>query len=144
MKLGIRSIRYVPITSCADFGILPPGSAINPGSVFSNDLVTLPFTPETADLREEWRFDGGGRRSSVTFAGEIRAQKEQHRATLNALTGRRCIFLVDTIDGQTYIIGSPSFPPTFTWSDSVSGISKSAFAIKIACDSLHGVLFAAS
>lgn len=143
MKLGIRSIRYVVLDDCADFGQLPPGSAISLASAFSSTPKTLPFTPETADLRENWKYDVGGRRSSVSFAGEIRARKEEYRDTLNALTGRRCVFLIDIIDGKTYIIGSTSFPPTFTWSDLVSGISKSAFSISIACDSLHGVLFVA-
>lgn len=143
MKLGIRSIKSVPVAGCADFGMLPAGSNFTLASYTQETPTTLPFTPETADLREEWRYDGGGRASSITFAAEIRADRETHRATLTQLTGRRHFYIVETIDGKKYVIGSPRFPATFTWSDSVSGISKSAFAIRIECRSLHGALFLA-
>lgn len=143
MKLGIRSIHHVPVAGCTDYSVLAPGSKINLASFTQATPAKLPFTPETADLREDWRYDAGGRSSLVTFAAEIRADREQYRSALNSLTGRSHLFVVETIDGAKYIIGSPRFPATFTWSDSVSGISKSAFAIKIECKSLHGALFSA-
>lgn len=143
MKLGIRTISHVPIEGCADFGTLPPGTQFNLSSFLSGSPTPLPFTPTTADLTEKWSYDGGGRLSSITLSAEIRANREQYRADLQQLTGRRHFFIVETIDGKKYIIGSPKFPATFTWSDSISGISRSAFSIRIECRSLHGALFTA-
>ena len=141
MKLGIRTISHAPLASCTDFGMLPPGTQFNLSSFLDGTPTPLPFTPETADLTEKWDYDGRGRSSSVALAAEIRADREQYRAVLQQLTGRRHLFVVETIDGKKYVIGSPRFPATFTWSDSVSGISRSAFSIHIECRSLHGALF---
>lgn len=141
MKLGIRTISYIPVEGCADFGQLPPGTKFDLSSFLSSPPSVLPFTPATVDLTEQWSYDAGGRRSDISLAADIRANREEYRPVLQQLTGRRHLFLVETIDGQKYIIGSPSFPATFTWSDSVSGISRLAFGIRIECRSLHGALF---
>ncbi len=143
MKLGIKAMRYFPAASCMDYSCLPAGSTINLSSILNGTPKLLPFTPETADLLENWGYDNGGRSSNGQFSAEIRANKEDYRDVLQALTGRQFIFEVETTDGKKYIIGSPGYPPTFTWSDRVSGISKSAFSINISCRSLHGFFFAA-
>lgn len=143
MKLGIKAMRYFPAAGCMNFGYLPAGSTVDLATVLDGSPQQLPFTPETADLAEEWTYDTGGRSSLAQFSAEIRANREQYRDVLQLLTGRRFLFEVETIDGKRYIIGSPGYPPTFTWSDRVSGISKSAFSINISCRSLHGVLFGA-
>ena len=121
--------------------MLPPGTTFNLSTFTNETPQQLPFTMETADLTENWNYDGEGRYSHTVFAAEIRASRETHRAALQRLTGRRFLFQIETVDGKKYIIGSPKFPATFTWSDSLSGVSRSAFSIRIECRSLHGVLF---
>lgn len=140
MKLGVRKIRYIHSSKVADYSYLQPGASFQLNSYLTGELSELPFTPETADISENWLYDGQGKRSEFTLAAVMRAEKDSHRGILQALTGRNHIFEVELISGQKYVIGSLEYPPTFTWADSISGISSSGFSFRIECKSLHGVL----
>lgn len=100
----------------------------------------MPFTPETADLEEQWSDDETGKYSSVSFNGSIRKDKEQYRKLLQSLLGRKCIWKLTLISGVEYIIGSREYVPKFTYSDGVSGLSSSEFSIRIENESIHGLL----
>lgn len=142
MLLGIRKIEYLDSSQIHDFSMLSPGSSLNvsayikEGSSFSQ----LPFTPETADLEEQWSDDETGKYSSVSFNGSIRKDKEQYRKLLQSLLGRKCIWKLTLISGVEYIIGSREYVPKFTYSDGVSGLSSSEFSIRIENESIHGLL----
>ena len=140
MKLGVRSIRYIHGTKVADYSYLRPGSSFTLNNFLKGELTELPFTPETADITENWPYDAHGKRSEFVLAAAIRANKDEYRDVLQELTGRKYIFEVELISGVKYVIGSTEFPPTFTWADNISGISSSGFSFRIECRSLHGVL----
>ena len=142
MRLGIRSISYVGIDNVKDFSMLPPGTTFELNSFLTANMKKLPFVPESAQLDEKWTYDDNGRYSDVSFSAPIRANKDEYRSILQFLTGKRCIFQIELNSGKKYVIGSKQFIPTFTFTDTVSGNSSSGFIIKIACKSLHGVLFA--
>lgn len=141
MKVGIRKLRYIPISSVGDFSMAPVGGTINLPDFLDGDLIDLPFTPETADLTEEWNYDDNGKYSEASFSAQIRADREKYRPVIQKLAGRKHIFEVERIDGVKCIFGSVEFPPTFTYGDSLSGNSSSAFSIRISLRSLHGILF---
>ncbi len=140
MKLGVRAIRYIHASQVEDYSYLPAGSSFTLNSFLRSQLAELPFTPETADITEKWAYGADGKYSECTLAAAIRAGKDSYRQLLQELTGRKYIFEVELISGEKYVIGSLEFPPTFTWADSVSGISSSSFSIQISCKSVHGVL----
>lgn len=142
MKLGIRNLKYILATSVSDYSMLPPGSSFNFDSFRTTGLQQLPFTPEAADLKEEWHYDDNGKYSDVELTVPIRADKDSYRDILQQLTGKKFIFQVELISAVKYIIGSPEFLPTVEFSDGISGISSSGFTLKISCRSLHGVLLA--
>lgn len=142
MKLGIRNLKYILASHVGDYSMLPAGSTFNFDSFRTAGLQQLPFTPESADFQEQWRYDENGKYSDVNLTVPIRADKDSYRDTLQQLTGKKFIFQVELISGVKYIIGSPEFLPTVTFSDGISGISSSGFTMNIACKSLHGVLLA--
>jgi hypothetical protein len=144
MKLGIRSLKYVPLSKVNDYSALPSGSSLPMSNYFSEDPVEMPFTPETADLSEEWHYDENGKYSEFSFSGSVRTDKETHRSLLENLAGKKAVFVIESIEGTVYIIGSRDFVPTFTFTDILSGQSSSEFTIKIENRSLHGVLFASA
>ncbi len=140
MKLGVRAIRYIHTSKVADYSYLPAGSSFTLNSFLQGELATLPFTPETADITEKWNYGADGKHSEFTLAAAIRAGKDTYRQLLQELTGRKYIFEVELISGEKYVVGSLEFPPTFTWADSISGISSSSFSFQIDLKSVHGVL----
>lgn len=142
MKLGIKKIQYIHQSKVKDFGSLPTGSQIKLENFLSDSLSDLPFTPEIADFLEDWGIDDNGRSSSVEITAVVRANKDEHRHTLNKLLGRQHIFVVTLLSGLRYVVGSPSSIPSFTWTDKISGISSSEFAFKITNRSIHGILLA--
>lgn len=142
MKLGIRNLKYILASHVGDYSMLPPGSTFNFDSFRTSGLQQLPFTPEAADFQEEWTYDDNGKYSDVTLTVPIRADKDSYRDILQKLTGKKFIFQVELISGVKYIIGSPEFLPTTSFSDGISGISSSGFTLRITCKSLHGVLLA--
>lgn len=144
MKLGIRSLKYVPLSKVKNYSALPPGSCLPMSSYFSADPVEMPFTPETADLSEEWHYDENGKYSEFSFSASVRTDKETHRSLLEQLAGKKAVFVIESIEGTIYIVGSRDFVPTFTFSDRLSGQSSSEFSIKITNKSLHGALLASS
>ena len=141
MKVGIRTIRYIAAEKVGDYSFLPPGSSLDLAAYQDGPLQELPFTPESADLSENWGYDNDGKYSDATFSASIRADRENYRPVLQRLAGKKHIFEVERIDGVKCIIGSREFLPTFTYGDSLSGISSSSFSIKIKLKSLHGILF---
>ena len=141
MKVGIRKIRYIAAESVSDYSFLPPGSQLDLSAYLSGPLQELPVTPESADLSEDWKYDNNGKYSEATFTAPIRADREKSRTTLQQLQGKKYIFEIERIDGVKCILGSREYLPTFTYVDNLSGISSSAFTIKIALKSLHGILF---
>lgn len=142
MKLGIRKLEYALTSQIGDFSMMPPGSSINLSAFLTGNLSALPFTPESADFKENWSYDENGKYSDVSITIPIRADKDTYRNTLQGLTGKKAIFQLELISGVKYIIGSKEFVPTFTFTDGISGISSSGFTIKIECKSLHGVFLA--
>jgi len=139
MKLGVRKISHAPASSVAPISALPPGSPLKLSAILTTGSFTeLPFTPETADISENWNYDDNGKYSDYSLTASLRAGKETYRPALAALTGRKHVFLVELINGEKFLIGSPEFVPTFTYSDGISGISTSGFTFKIALKSLHG------
>ncbi len=140
MKIGIRKIQYIHRSKVSDFSQFPRGSRINLSEFISDSLSDLPFTPEIAEYSESWVDDDNGKCSEVELTAIIRADKEEHRNTLQALLGSQHIFILTLISGIKYIIGTSQEIPTFIWTDKISGISNSEFAIKITNKSLHGVL----
>lgn len=143
MKLGIRSLKYAPLSQVSDYSMMPPGSSISIDSFITGSLKEIPFTQETAEFSEKWDYGKDGKYSAVTASIGIRAKKESQRATLQALTGRKAVFVLELTSGIRYVIGSTEFPPTFSFSDGISGISSSGFTANISCKSLHGVLLGA-
>lgn len=142
MKLGVRNIKWIPASDVEDFSTLPPGASFNLAAFLKADLKELPFTPESADISESWRYDDNGKYSEFSFAASIRADREKYRSTLQLLTGKKAIFVIELISGVKYVVGSREYVPTFTFSDGISGISTSGFSINITNKSLHGVLLA--
>lgn len=142
MKLGIRNLKYIAATKVSDYSMLPPGSTFNFDSFLSDNLQRLPFTVEAADFTEKWTYDDNGKYSDITFTVPVRAQKDSYRDILQLLTGKKFIFQVELISGIKYIIGSPEFLPTASFTDGISGISSSGFTLNITCRSIHGVLLA--
>mgnify|MGYP006916082846 CR=1 FL=1 len=140
MKLGIRKIRHILASRVGDYSQLPAGSSFNFAAFLSSALEELPFTPESADFQESWKYDENGKYSEMTLTAAIRADKETYRPVLQQLQGKRFIFEVELISGVKYVIGSKEFLPTFTYSDAISGISSNGFTINISLQSLHGVL----
>ena len=141
MKLGIRAIRYIPASSVDDYSYLAPGSSFSLSSFIHGSLTELPFTPETGDISEQWRYDDNGKYSDFRFKVSIRANREKYRSVLQQLEGQRNIYEIETTDGRKYVIGSREYLPTFTYTDTVSGQSTSQFSIDISLNSIHGALF---
>lgn len=141
MKLGIRKIRYVHVANVRDFSFLSRGSKFDFRAYLSADPTELPFTVETAILKEQHIYDDNGHYSNIDFSASIRAEKEVSRQQMQELTGRNHIFEVETVAGTRYVIGSKEFLPSFEFEDSLSGNSKNEFIIHISCKSLHGALF---
>lgn len=142
MKLGIKKIQYIHRTKVKDFGSLPAGSTVKLDNFLTDSLSDLPFTPEIIDFLENWNIDDNGRFSEVDITSVVRANKDAHRPTLQKLTGNQHIFVLTLLSGLRYIVGTSSEVPTFSWTDKISGISSSEFAIKIHNKSLHGVFLA--
>lgn len=140
MKLGIRKIRYVPASQVQDYSQLPAGSTFDFAAFRNAALQELPFTMDTADFSENWRYDDNGRYSEVVVSAAVRADKETYRPVLQQLTGKKAIFEVELVSGIKYVVGSLEFLPTFTYSDGISGISSNGFSIRIENRSLHGAL----
>ena len=140
MKLGIRKIRYVPASQVQDYSQLPAGSTFDFAAFRNAALQELPFTMDTADFSENWRYDDNGRYSEVVVSAAVRADKETYRPVLQQLTGKKAIFEVELVSGIKYVVGSWEFLPTFTYSDGISGISSNGFSIRIENRSLHGAL----
>lgn len=140
--LGIKKIEYCDSRNLYDYSQLAPGSTINLTTYLKEgcSFSELPFTAETADLSEQWLDDEGGQHSQVAFSASIRKDKELYRSLLNRLRGRKAVWKVTLVEGKVYVIGSPQFVPTFTWSDGVSGLSSSEFTVSIDNDSTHGIL----
>lgn len=134
-------MRYIPAAKTEDFSMVRPGSTINLPDFLAEDLRELPFTPETADMTESWNYDENGKHSEASLTAEIRADREKYRPILQNLAGKKHIFEIERIDGVKCIFGSVEFLPTFTYGDTLSGNTKSAFSIKISLKSLHGILF---
>lgn len=141
MKVGIRKIRYIAAEKVSDYSFLPAGARLDLAAYLSGPLQELPFTPESADLSENWSYDNNGKYSDALFSASIRAEREKYRADLQRLAGKKHIFEIERIDGVKCILGSSEFLPTFTYGDSLSGISTSSFSIRITLKSLHGILF---
>lgn len=140
MKLGIRKIRYVPASQVQDYSQLPAGSTFDFAAFRNAAIQELPFTMDTADFSENWRYDDNGRYSEVVVSAAVRADKETYRPVLQQLTGKKAIFEVELVSGIKYVVGSREFLPTFTYSDGISGISSNGFSIRIENRSLHGAL----
>lgn len=140
MKLGIRKIRYVPASQVQDYSQLPAGSTFDFAAFRNAALQELPFTMDTADFSENWRYDDNGRYSEVVVSAAVRADKETYRPVLQQLTGKKAVFEVELVSGIKYVVGSREFLPTFTYSDGISGISSNGFSIRIENRSLHGAL----
>lgn len=142
MMLGIRKIEYIDSAHIYDFSMLPAGSSFDVSAFIhqGHSFSELPFTPETAELEENWSDDEAGASSSAIFNASIRKDKEKYRSLLQSLFGRKCIWKLSLISGVEYIIGSKEFIPKFTYTDGVSGLSSSEFTIKIENDSTHGIL----
>lgn len=140
MQLGIRKIRYIHASQVDDFSQLPAGATFDFAAFRNGALQELPFTMDTADFTENWRYDDNGRYSEVTASAAVRADKELYRPVLQQLAGRKYIFEVELISGVKYVIGSREFLPTFTYSDGISGISTNGFTFQIQNKSLHGAL----
>lgn len=140
MKLGIRKIRYVPASQVQDYSQLPAGSTFDFAAFRNAALQELPFTMDTADFSENWRYDDNGRYSEVVVSAAVRADKETYRPVLQQLTGKKAVFEVELVSGIKYVVGSLEFLPTFTYSDGISGISSNGFSIRIENRSLHGAL----
>lgn len=140
MKLGIRKIRYVPASQVQDYSQLPAGSTFDFAAFRNAALQELPFTMDTADFSENWRYDDNGRYSEVVVSAAVRADKETYRPVLQQLTGKKAVFEVELVSGIKYVVGSREYLPTFTYSDGISGISSNGFSIRIENRSLHGAL----
>jgi len=140
MKPGVKLIQYIHASQVEDYGNLPAGSTVNLASVLNGNLQTLPFTQDSADINEQWHYDNNGRYSDFSLSAALRTDKESHRKTLQALAGKKYIFVVTLVSGTRYLIGSREYLPTFTYSDGISGISSNGFSFKISLKSLHGVL----
>ena len=81
MKLGIRKIRYVPASQVQDYSQLPAGSTFDFAAFRNAALQELPFTMDTADFSENWRYDDNGRYSEVVVsaipAGSAAADRKE-------------------------------------------------------------------
>lgn len=139
MKLGISKFEYIDSRSLRDYSGCQPGQSINLSSFIKTgaSFVALPFTMETANFSEEWR----GVTSEASFSASVRARREKCRRILQQLKGRKCVFRITRTDGVVMIIGSPEYVPTFSYAETVSGLSSSEFAISVQNTSVHGVLF---
>lgn len=140
MKLGIRSFKYVPLSSVNDYSMVPPGTTIKLSQVFSQDPVAIPLTNETCEFNETWSYDENGSYSNCSFSASVRADKENYRSVLQKLQGKKAVFIIETIAGIVYVLGSIEFVPTFTYVDRISGQSSSEFNVKVENRSLHGAL----
>lgn len=140
MKTGIRKIQYVPASDIQDYSQLPAGASFDFAAFRTGELRDLPFTMETADFSENWRYDANGRYSEISVTAAVRADKETYRPVLQQLTGKKAVFLVELVSGVKYVVGSLEYLPTFTYSDGISGISSNGFSIRIENRSLHGAL----
>lgn len=143
MKLGIAKIEYIDSRSMRDYGAVAPGASIDTGDFIlpGESFTELPFTFNTADLEEGWPASKAGKVSEVTFSAAIRAEREKYRPVLQALAGRKCIFRITRVSGERYVVGSRQAVPTFSYTEKLSGISSSEFAISITNSSKHGILF---
>lgn len=143
MKLGIAKLEYIDSRSVRDFGAVPPGSSIHLADFIETgaSFAALPFTFNTADLEEQWPASSTGIMSEVAFSVSLRAEREKYRSLLQQLNGRKCIFRVTRVSGEKYIIGSRTYIPTFSYSEHMSGISSSEYAISIRNQSKHGILY---
>lgn len=141
MKLGIRKIQYVPLSRLSDYSFLPAGGKINFSDYISGDPADLPFINEIAEYNEDWKDDLNGRYSVFSFSGTVRKKKEEIRPIFNKLLLTENVFIITFIDGRKAVIGSLEFIPKFTYSESVSGISKDDLKFSIELESLHGVLW---
>lgn len=144
--LGIRSITSIPVGKIVNLSYLPPHSSVSLAQLGPEltvgDLESIYFTPEEADFSESWSSDGNGRYSTINISGPIKTKKEASRDFLDRHIGRKHIYLVELISGVKYIVGSREFRPTFTYGDTVSGISVNKFSFKITLKSTHGAFLA--
>lgn len=142
MKLGIKKIEHIGVEWLDDYSAVAPGSSIDITAYIKvgGSFSPLPFTVETGEFEESWNVDSRGRLSSVSFNASVRRDKETFRRELMNLSGRKSVWLLTLVSGKQYIIGSPEYVPLFTYSDGVSGISRSEFNISLRNDSLHGIL----
>lgn len=140
MKLGVKKIEFIGVDHVSDYSYMPAGSQINLTScIVSGALQELEFTQETANLEENWTDDDKGRRSAVKVTGCIRINKEQWFQKVRMMIGKKCIWKIQLVNGQKYVLGSKAYVPNFSFDDSVSGISSSEIGFSIALTSTHGL-----
>lgn len=142
MRLGIRKIEWIDAAQVNDYSCVAPGSSVRLAGFIKDGgtLTELPFVPEVANFEEQWLIGDDGQYSSAIFDAAIRRDKAGFKPVLMKLQGKKAIWLLTLINGEQWVIGSPECVPTFSFSDTMSGISSSELAINISCESLHGVL----
>lgn len=139
--LGLKKLEYIDSRNLNDYSALPPESRIDIASFIKpgKSFAELPFTPETGEFSDSWVTEGRGSLSSVDFRASVRRRKDDYRALLQSLVGKKCVWRLTLVSGVVYIIGSPEFVPTFSYTDSLSGQSRSEFSISLHNDSRHGL-----
>ncbi|MBO6168511.1 MAG: hypothetical protein J6O51_00915 [Bacteroidales bacterium] len=138
MKPGVRSIQYAAASSFADFSQLPAGCSIRLSDFLTGSLQNLPFTQDSAHVSEKWSYDENGRSCDFSLTAALRADKDSWRPVLRKMTGKKCIFVITLINGESYVIGSRQYLPTFTFEDGISGVSSDGFTFLISHQSLQG------
>lgn len=138
MKLGIKSISCFLASKVKDFSFYPKGSSINFSNFTEEKPIFINFTQETADFSENWSVDENGTYSSVELNFSVRNEDDKDKITKLNLLGKKYLFLVESISGENYIIGSKAFMPVCSIIDRFSGISSKELNIKIQCNSTHG------
>jgi len=141
MKLGIKKIEYIQSALCRDFSYYSRNSSIKLSGFISNSLQELPFTQDSASFEEKWDKESAGGFSSIKISGVIRANKEEYSDTLQQLFAGHFVYVVTTVSGVVYVIGSRESPARLVFNNTISALSTSEYSFTITCESLHGALF---
>jgi len=144
MKLAIKKIQYIPVSSVQNWGHLGKSSYLKVSSFISGTWTDLAFTPLSASLTEEWIDSSAGVYSQVTLSGNIRANKSAFVSILSALVANKNIFKVTTIEGPIYIIGSVDTPGKFLPKLIITELTTSEYQFTITCKSRHGLILESS
>lgn len=140
MKLGIRTLEYIPAANVLSFSHVTPNGFFDITNFISSSFTRLEFTHLSVSLEEEWIDSPSGIYSVAKITGVIRAKKEMMKAVMTEIRTKKTIFRVTTMEGVRLIVGSKEFPCKSLYKLVESVISTSEYQFTIEAKTIQGTL----